>query len=109
MSHISLATAIVSEVIATTALKASDAFTKPLPSIVVLVGYSTAFYFLSLCLQTMQIGVAYAICCGVGIVLVTISAAIIYRQFPDAWALLGISLIIAGVAVLNMLSKSVVN
>ena len=109
MAHIYLAIAIVSEVIATTALKASDAFTKPLPSIVVLVGYSTAFYFLSLCLQTMQIGVAYAIWCGVGIVLVTISAAIIYRQFPDAWALLGISLIIAGVAVLNMLSKSVVN
>ncbi len=74
-----------------------------------LIGYVTAFYFLALCLQTMQIGVAYAIWCGVGIVLVTISAAIVYRQIPDAWALLGIALIIAGVAVLNLLSRSTVN
>jgi small multidrug resistance pump len=109
MAHFYLAIAIISEVIATTALKASNAFTKPLPSIVVLIGYATAFYFLSLCLQTMQIGVAYAIWCGVGIVLVTISAAIVYREFPDAWALLGITLIIVGVAVLNLLAKTVMH
>ena len=66
MAHLYLAIAIVSEVIATTALKASDAFTKPLPSAVVVVGYGLAFYFLSLCLRSIQIGVAYAIWAGVG-------------------------------------------
>jgi small multidrug resistance pump len=106
MAHIYLAIAIVSEVVATTALNASEAFTKPLPSAIVVAGYATAFYFLSLCLRSMQIGVAYAIWAGVGMVLVTISAAIVYREFPDAWAMLGIALIIAGVMVLNLLAKT---
>lgn len=106
MAYLYLAIAIVSEVVATTALKASEAFTKPLPSAIVVIGYATAFYFLSLCLRSMQIGVAYAIWAGVGMVLVTISAAIVYREFPDAWAMAGIALIIAGVLVLNLLAKT---
>jgi small multidrug resistance pump len=85
MAYVYLAIAIISEVVATTALKASDAFTKPLPSAIVVIGYAAAFYCLSLCLRSMQIGIAYAVWAGGGMVLVTISAAIVYREFPDAW------------------------
>ena len=106
MAYLYLAIAIVCEVIATTALKSSDGFTKLLPSTVVVGGYCVAFYCLSLCLRTMGVGVTYAIWCGVGIVLVTIAAAVVYKQKPDAWALVGMGLIVAGVLVLNLLSKS---
>jgi small multidrug resistance pump len=109
MPYVYLAIAIVSEVIGTTALKATEGFTRPLPSAIVVVGYAIAFYFLSLCLQSIQIGTAYAIWCGGGIVLISITAAITYRQFPDAWGVVGIGLILAGVLVLNLLSKSAVH
>jgi small multidrug resistance pump len=109
VAYFFLAVAIVSEVIATTALKASESFTRPLPSIVVVVGYAAAFYFLSLCLQSIQIGVAYAIWAGIGMVLITVAAAVVYREFPDAWAVVGIGLILAGVVVLNLLSRSAVH
>jgi small multidrug resistance pump len=109
MVHLYLAIAIVSEVIATTAMKAAEGFTRPLPSLIVVVGYGISFYFMSLCLKTMNVGMVYAVWCGVGVVLITIIAAVVYKQVPDAWALVGMALIVAGVCVLNLLSKIVVH
>ena len=106
MVYVYLAIAIVGEVVATSALKASESFTKPLPSLLVVVGYGVAFYFLSVCLESISVGVAYAIWSGLGIVLVTAAAAVLYKQVPDGWAILGMALIVAGVLVLNLLSKS---
>jgi len=109
MANLFLAIAIVTEVIATTAMKAADGFTRPLPSAIVVVGYGISFYFMSLCLKTMDVGIVYAIWCGTGIVLITIIAAVIYRQVPDAWAAVGMAMIIAGVCVIYLLSKSTVH
>lgn len=97
--------AIVCEVIATSSLKASDQFTKLVPSILTIIGYIAAFYFLSLTLKTIPVGIAYAIWSGVGIVLVTLVAAILYKQQPDWAAIAGMALIIAGVVVINVFSK----
>ncbi len=97
--------AIVCEVIATSSLKASDQFTKLVPSILTILGYIAAFYFLSLTLKTIPVGIAYAIWSGVGIVLVTLVAAILYKQQPDWAAIAGMALIIAGVVVINVFSK----
>jgi small multidrug resistance pump len=102
-----LAIAIIAEVVATSALKAADGFTRPGPSTVVVVGYGIAFYFLSLTLQSIPVGVTYAIWSGVGIVLITLVAWLWYGQALDAAALVGLGLIVAGVAVLNVFSKSV--
>jgi small multidrug resistance pump len=102
-----LAIAIVAEVVATSALKAAAGFTRPGPSAVVVVGYGIAFYFLSLTLQSIPVGVTYAIWSGAGIVLITLVAWLWYGQTLDAAALLGLGLIVAGVAVLNVFSKSV--
>jgi small multidrug resistance pump len=107
MAYLYLAIAIVAEVIATSALKAADGFTRLWPSLVVGVGYIVASYFLSLTLRTMSIGVAYAIWCGVGIVLVALIGWILLGQKLDAAALGGMVLIIAGVAVINLYSSSV--
>ena len=101
-----MAIAIVSEVIATSALKAAEGFTQLVPSIVVVVGYAAAFYFLSLTLRTLPIGIAYAAWSGIGIVLVSLIGWFVYRQPLDTAALIGISLIIAGVVILNFFSKS---
>jgi multidrug transporter EmrE-like cation transporter len=105
-SMVYLYIAIVGEVVGTSALKASESFTKPLPSLLVVAGYGVAFYFLSVCLTSINVGVAYAIWSGLGIVLVTAAAAVLYKQVPDGWAILGMALIVAGVLVLNLLSKS---
>ncbi|MBC3919438.1 multidrug efflux SMR transporter [Undibacterium sp. CY18W] len=108
MNHwIFLGIAIAGEVIATSALKASEGFSKPIPSIVVAVGYLIAFYFLSLTLKTMQVGVAYAIWAGLGVVLVSAIAWIVYGQKLDLPAIAGMALIISGVMVMNLFSKSV--
>lgn len=101
MTHLYLAIAIVSEVIATSALKAAEGFTRPAPSLLVVAGYASAFYFLSLTLRTMPVGVVYAIWSGVGIALVTLVAWVFYGQRLDLPALVGLGLVIAGVAVLN--------
>ena len=106
MAYLYLAIAIIAEVIGTTALKASESFTKPLPSLLVVVGYGVAFYFFSVCLESISVGVAYAMWSGLGIVLVTAAAAVFYKQVPDGWAILGMALIVAGVLVLNLLSES---
>lgn len=97
-----LAIAIVCEVIATSYLKAAEGFTKPVPAAIVIVGYAAAFYFLSLALRTMPVGVAYAIWSGAGVVLVTAIAWIAYGQRQDAISLGAIALIIIGVVILNL-------
>ncbi|MBS7698398.1 MAG: multidrug efflux SMR transporter [Chelatococcus sp.] len=106
MSYIFLLIAIVAEVIATSALKASDSFTRLGPSLLTVAGYALAFYFLSLTLRTMPTGIAYAIWSGVGIVLISAVSWIWFKQSLDWPALLGLSLIIAGVIVVNVFSRS---
>ncbi|WP_233850110.1 DMT family transporter [Paraburkholderia sp. HD33-4] len=100
-----LAIAIVAEVIATSALRASDGFSRLLPSTVVVLGYGIAFYCLSLTLRSIPVGIVYAIWSGAGIVLITLVALVLYRQVPDLPAIIGLGLIVAGVAVLNLFSK----
>jgi small multidrug resistance pump len=107
MPFIYLAIAIVAEVIGTSALKASNGFTVLLPSLVVMAGYSVSFYFLSLALRAIPVGVAYAIWSGVGIVLISAIAWVVYRQALDFAAILGIGLIIAGVVVIQLFSSTV--
>ena len=102
-----LALAIIAEVVGTSALKASNGFTLWVPSTVVAVAYSVSFYFLSLALRTIPVGVAYAIWSGVGIVLISAIGWIAFRQRLDAAALAGIGLIIAGVAVIHLFSSAV--
>ena len=107
MNHwVYLITAIVSEVIATSALKASTGFTKPLPSVVVVIGYLVSFYFLSLTLKTIPVGIAYAIWSGVGVVLISVVAWLLYGQKLDLPALIGMGLIISGVMVINLFSNT---
>lgn len=97
--------AICCEVVGTSALKASNEFTKLLPSVLTIVMYAVAFYCLSLTLRSIPVGVAYAIWSGVGIVLVTLVAVVLYNQKPDLPAIVGLWLIIAGVVVINVFSK----
>jgi multidrug transporter EmrE-like cation transporter len=101
-----LALAIVAEVVATTALKSAAGFTRLGPSLIVVGGYGVAFFCLSLVLAVIPVGTAYAIWAGGGIVLVVLAAWAIYGQIPDAAGFLGIGLIVAGVLVLNLLSKA---
>lgn len=107
MTYLYLAIAIVAEVVATSFLKSCEGFTRLRPSIVVVVGYVFAFYFLSLTLRSLSVGIVYAIWSGAGIVLVSIIAWILFGQKLDVPAIIGIALIIAGVAVINLFSKSV--
>lgn len=102
-----LAVAIVSEVAATSALKAAEGFTRLWPSLVVVVGYAAAFYFLSLTLRTIPVAVAYAVWSGVGIALIALVGWLVFDQTLDAPAVVGLLLIIAGVVVLNVFSKTV--
>ena len=107
MNHwVYLITAIVSEVIATSALKASTGFTKPLPSVVVVIGYLVSFYFLSLTLKTIPVGIAYAIWSGVGVVLISVVAWLLYGQRLDLPALIGMGMIISGVMVIILFSNT---
>lgn len=106
MKFLYLLVAIIAEVIATSALKASEQFSKTIPSIIVVAGYLIAFYFLSLTLKTIPVGIAYALWSGIGIVLVSGAGYVLYKQTLDLPALLGIGLIIIGVIVINVFSKS---
>ncbi|MFW3615741.1 DMT family transporter [Billgrantia antri] len=105
MAFVYLALAIVAEVVATSALKATDGFTRLGPSLVVVVGYTIAFFMLSLVLRTIPVGIAYAIWAGLGIVLVALVGVLVYGQRPDLPAVLGIGLIIAGVVVIQLFSR----
>ena len=102
-----LCVAIIAEVIATSALKSSEGFSKPIASVIVVLGFIIAFYCLSLTLKTIPVGIAYAIWSGVGIVLVTIIAWIVFDQKLDGWGIIGFVLFMCGVLVLNFLSNTI--
>ena len=106
MSYLYLGIAIIAEVVATSALKSSQGFTKPLASSVVVVGYCIAFYCLSIVLKTIPIGIAYAIWAGLGIVLITIVGYFFYQQKLDSAAVIGMTLIVGGVVIINVFSTS---
>lgn len=106
MPYLFLSAAIVSEVIATTALKASAEFTKPVPSVIVVVGYAISFYLLTLVLRSLPVGITYAIWAGMGIFLIAVIGAVYYKEIPDLPAIVGMALIIAGVVVLQGFSKT---
>ena len=101
-----LVIAIGCEVAATSALKASEGFTRPLPSVVVVTGYVLAFYLLSLTLRTIPVGVAYAIWSGVGVALIAVIGWLFLGQKLDVPAIAGLVLIVAGVVVINLFSRT---
>ena len=105
-SWLYLAGAISFEIVATSALKASEGFTRPLPTFIVIAGYVSAFYCLSLALRTIPMGIAYAIWSGIGIVVISAVGLVFYRQRLDLPALVGIGLILAGTLVINLLSTA---
>ena len=107
MHWLYLSVAILSEVVATSALKAADGFSRWFPSLLVVTGYGLSFHFLSLTLRTIPLGIAYAIWSGVGVALVSLVGWAIYHQSLDIGAFVGIALIVAGVVVLNLFSKAV--
>jgi small multidrug resistance pump len=109
MKWVYLFIAISGEVVATSALRASDGFTKMGPSGLVVAGYAIAFYFLSLTLSTIPVGIAYAVWSGVGIVLTSLIGWVLFSQSLDLAAMIGILLILAGVAVINLLSGAAVH
>lgn len=104
-SYIFLALAIIFEIIATTFLKKSEVFSKLWPSLVTVIGYAAAFYFLSITLRQIPVGITYAIWSGVGIVFITLIGVIAFKQVPDLPAIIGIVLIVIGVIVINVFSK----
>ena len=104
-----LIAAILAEVTATSALKATDGFRRFWPSLIVVIGYSLSFYMLSFTLRDIPVGVAYAIWSGVGLTLITLIGWLLYKQHLDAPALIGMVLILVGLLVMNLFSKSVAN
>ena len=98
--------AVLSEVTATTALKFSEGFTKLIPSVIVVLGYGLSFYLLSLSLKTIPLGTAYALWSGIGIVLTVIAGIVIWRESMDWARAIGIFLIMAGILIINLYSKS---
>jgi small multidrug resistance pump len=96
----------MSEVVATSALKAAEGFSRFWPSVIVIVGYGLAFYCLSLTVRTVPIGIAYAIWSGVGIVLISLVGLLLYRQSLDLPAVIGMALILVGVLIINVFSKT---
>ena len=102
-----LAIAICAEVIATTSLKYAEGFTKPWPTLAVAVGYGVSFFLLSLILKTIPVSITYAVWSGLGVALVTLLGWLWLGQKLDAGALVGIGLIVAGVVVINVISKTV--
>lgn len=105
MGYWYLTIAIIAEVLATSALKESEGFSRLVPSLIVVAGYGASFYFLSLVLQTIPIGVAYALWAGLGIGLITIVGVVMFGQKMDLPAIIGIALIISGVFVLRVFSS----
>ena len=106
MPYLYLCIAIVAEVIATSALKSSQGFTVPLPSFVTVAGYCIALYFLSLTLKFIPVGIAYAIWSGAGIVLISTIGGVIFKKHLDFAAFIGLSMVISGIIIINVFSKS---
>ena len=109
MVYLYLGIAIVAEVVGTLALKASEGFSRWVPGLVVVAGYGISFYFFSLVVKSVPVGIVYAVWAGLGIVLVTVAGAVLYKQLPDLPAVLGMLLIVAGVVVIHVFSKTVVH
>ncbi|MEM1152683.1 MAG: multidrug efflux SMR transporter [Pseudomonadota bacterium] len=109
MWYLYLTVAIVAEVIATSALKETQQFSRLLPSVIVVVGYGIAFYFLSIVLKSIPIGVVYAIWSGVGIALLSLVGFFVFGQKLDVAAIVGIVLIVCGVVVMNVFSNTLAN
>ncbi len=107
MAYFYLSLAIMAEVIATSALKATEEFTRVFPSVIVLLGYGAAFYLLTLVLRTIPVGITYAIWSGLGIVLVTLVGMFLYKQTPDIPAIIGMGTIIIGVMIIHLFSETV--
>jgi len=107
MGYLYLALAIIAEVVGTTSLQASEGFTKIGPSILVVLGYGMAFYLLAHVLRFFPMGVTYAIWSGAGLVLIGIVGFLLFKQVPDLPAIIGMGLIVAGVAVIHLCSKTV--
>ena len=107
MAYLYLAIAIIAEVAATSALKASAEFTRPLPGLVVVLGYGIAFYCLTLVLRSIPVGITYAVWSGLGVVLITLVGILVYREIPDTAAMIGMAMIVAGVLVIHLFSKTV--
>lgn len=107
MAYLYLAIAIITEVIGTTLLKSTEEFTKLIPSVIVVVMYLSSFYFLTLTLRSIPVGIAYAVWAGLGIFLVTLFAAIIYKQIPGTATIIGMGMIITGVVVIHLFSKDI--
>jgi small multidrug resistance pump len=104
MAYLYLGIAIVAEVAGTAALKGSAGFTKLVPSIVVVLAYAIAFFFLALTLRTIPVGIAYAVWCGVGMALVVIAGAVLFNEIPDLPTIIGVGLILTGVVIVNTMS-----
>ncbi len=107
IAYFYLFAAIILEVIATTALKFSEQFTKPIPVVVMVVFYLTSFYFFTLVLKYLPLGVAEALWSGLGLILIVIIGAVQFKEIPDLAAILGILLIIVGIAVIHFFSKTI--
>lgn len=106
-TYVILVISICAETLATTMIKASEGFSRLLPSIVVVLGYAISFYGLSQVVKTMNIGIAYAIWAGMGIFLVSIMSFLIYKQRLDLPAIAGMVLIAVGIMIIQLFSKSV--
>ncbi|HVY50562.1 MAG TPA: SMR family transporter [Devosia sp.] len=109
MGNVYLGIAILAEIVATSCLRAAAGFTQLWPSVAVIFGYGVTFYFFSLALQTIPVGIAYAVWSGVGIVGISLVAFLVYRQGLDFPAILGMALILAGVLVINLFSRSAIH
>ena len=107
MAYFYLSLAIITEVVGTGALKASKEFTSLGPSLIVVIGYGLSFYFMTLALRSIPLGITYAVWSGVGIVLIAVVGALMYSEIPDLPAIIGMGLIILGVAVIHLFSKTV--
>lgn len=106
MANLYLLLAVIAEVVATSALKASQEFTRFWPSVVVVVGYGAAFYLMTLVFRTMPVGLVYAIWSGAGVALITLMGMVVFKEVPDLAAVLGMALIVAGVVVIKVFSKT---
>ncbi len=104
-TYIYLAIAIIAEVTATSTLKLSEEFTKPIPSLVVIIAFGVSLYFMTLTLRTLPVGIMYAFWSGFGIILVTLIGMLIYKQIPDFPAIIGMFLIIVGVSTISLFSN----
>jgi small multidrug resistance pump len=108
MNHwLAIGIAIVAEVIATTALKASNEFTRLVPSLIAALGYGVAFYFMTISMRVLPVGIMYAIWSGLGVVLISLLGWLVHKQMLDLPAMVGMGFIVAGVVIINVFSKSV--